>query len=269
MASRAARSLAKPRRPTSRRSDPGPAPTIDVVGTTLRARLPDGSMREGAALVGAVLAVAVGGQTMRVRIAGVEPDLDDPHREILLYDFRVVTPSGEQSLCGPDPDGRRVGFPLAGRSDSAGILSAADGGVFELVCTSGAQGKCARLGYAPWRHAPGGHPMIDWYNACIRLLRGDYCGDGRAFTRDGTPVDIYDRLGLQTSNSDPGSSFEAAWTPAGAVCVARTRVPDILDLEGLRRTCPRLAGRLGRAACSEDVPDGLIFNRSFPAAPTK
>ena len=50
-----------------------------------------------------------------------------------------------------------------------GILSSSDGSTFELVCTSGAQGKCARFGYAPWRQAPDGRPMIDWYNACIRL----------------------------------------------------------------------------------------------------
>ena len=43
--------------------------------------------------------------------------------------------------------------------------------------------------------------MIDWYNACIRLLRADYCGDGRPFTRDGTLVDIYDHLGGHRSDA--------------------------------------------------------------------
>ena len=103
-----------------------PAPTIDVVGTTLRVRLADGSTREGTALVGAVLAVARGGRTIRVRIAGAEPDASDPHGEILLYDFRLITPRGEEPFCAPDPDGRRVGFPLVGRSDPTGILSFTD-----------------------------------------------------------------------------------------------------------------------------------------------
>jgi ADYC domain len=247
--------------------DLSPAPTIDVVGTTLRVRLADGSTREGTALVGAVLAVASSGRTIRVRIAGVEPDASDPHGEILLYDFRLLRPRGEEPLCAPDADGRRLGFPLAGRSDPAGILSSSDGSIFELACTSGAQGKCARFGYAPWRRAPDGRPMLDWYNACVRLLRGDYCGDGRPFTRDGTLVDIYDRLGIHASDADPRLTFEAAWGPEGAVCVARTRLPDIIDLEGLGRACPRLVGRLGSAACSENVPGGLTFNRSLPGAP--
>src|SRR6478672_12287617 len=140
--------------------DLSPAPTIDVVGTTLRVRLADGSTREGAALVGAVLAVVNGGRTIRVRIAGAEPDAGDPQGEILLYDFRLITPRVEEPLCAPDADGRRLGFPLAGRSDAAGILSSTDGSILELACTSGAQGKCARFGYAPWRQAPDGRPMI-------------------------------------------------------------------------------------------------------------
>ncbi len=246
----------------SQQSPAAPAPVIEVVGTTLRVRLPDGSIREGAALVGAVLVVAMGGQTLRIRIAGVEQDTRDPHGEVLLYDFRVTAPNGEEPLCMPDPDGRRLGLPLAGRSDPAGILSATDGSIFELVCTSGAQGKCVRFGYAPWRPAPDRRPMIDWYNACVRLLRGDYCGDGRPFTRDGTLVDIYDRIGVQKSDEDPSMKFEAAWGPGGAVCVARTRIPDIITLDGLAKSCPRLADRLGPGACHENVSGGLIINRS-------
>jgi hypothetical protein len=241
---------------------PAIALKVDVVGTTLRARLPDGSVRQGANLVGAVLAIAVGGRTLRVRIAGVEADRRNPRGEILLYDLRVVTPGGEVPLCEPDPDGLRLGFPLAGRSSSAGILSAGGADDFELVCTSGAQGKCARFGYLPWRQLAGGRSLRDWYNACVRLLRGDYCGDGRPYTRDGTWIDIYDRVGVQKSDEDPTMRFEAAWGPDGATCVARTRVPDIIDLEGLARACPRLAGKLGPNACNENDPSGLIFNRS-------
>ena len=156
----------------------GPAPSatvfVDVVGTTLRTRRPDGSVLEGAALTGAVLVVAVGGRTLRVRIANVEQDSRDPHGEVLLYDFRVIAPNGaEEPLCRPDPDGRQLGLPLAGRSDAAGILQPSAANDFELVCTSGARGKCVRFGYAPWRQAPDGRPMLDWYNACVRMVRAD------------------------------------------------------------------------------------------------
>jgi len=207
--------------------------------------------------------VAVGGETMRVRIANVEQDARDPRGEVLLYDFRVIAPDGaEEPLCRPDPDGRRLGLPLAGVSDAAGILRAGAGNEFELVCTAGARGKCVRFGYAPWRAAPDGRPMLDWYNACVRMMRGDYCGDGRPFTRDGTIIDISDRIGVQQSDDDPSFRFEAAWGPDGALCVAHPRIPEIIDLEGLARACPRLAGKLGPAACNENAPGGLLINRS-------
>lgn len=236
---------------------------VEVVRGALRARLPDGSVREGAALVGATLVVAAGAQTLTVRIAGVERDPRDPRGEVLLYDFRVISPtSDEQPLCNPDPDGRLLGLPLAGRSDAAGFLFESEGNNFELVCTSGPQGKCVRFGYAPWRQAPDGRSMRDWFNACVRMMRGDYCGDDHPFTRDGTWIDIYDHIGVQKSDEDPSLSFEAAWSPTGAICVAHTRVPDIITLDGLAKACPRLTGHLGPGLCSENAVGALIFNRS-------
>jgi ADYC domain len=165
-------------------------------------------------------------------------------------------------VCNPDPDGRPLGLPLGGRSDSAGMLAAAESGIFELACTAGPQAKCVRFGYGPWRQAPDGRPMIEWFNACVRMMRGDYCGNGQPYTRDGTWIDLYDRIGVQTSDDDPTLKFEAVWGPEGAICVARPRLPDIITLDGLARACPRLAGRLGPAACNENAPGGLIINRS-------
>jgi hypothetical protein len=244
---------------------PPAAPIVDVVGTTLRARLPDGSSIEGAALTGATLTVAVGGKTLRIRIASVEQDPRNPAGDVLLYDFRVVTPAGEQPMCEPDPDGRRLGLPIAGRSDPAGII-AKDQTNFELVCTAGPQGKCVRFGYGPWKQTPSGLPMRDWYNSCVRMLRGDYCGDGNPYTRIGTWIDLYDTLDVQKTDNDPSLAFEAGWSPAGAVCVARPRLPDLVTLEKLAATCPRLKDRVG-VSCSESgarADGALIFNRSRP-----
>src|SRR6202162_534078 len=40
-------------------------------------------------------------------------------------------------------------------------------------------GKCVRYGYHPWEQAPDGRPMRDYYDACVRMVRADYCGDVR------------------------------------------------------------------------------------------
>jgi hypothetical protein len=84
-------------------------------------------------------------------------------------------------------------------------------------------------------------------------------------TRDGTPIDVWDRIGLQNPDRSAKLRFEAAWSPRGAVCVARTRIPDNVTLDDLARSCPeRLAGRTG-AACTEETAVGddvLILNGS-------
>jgi hypothetical protein len=48
---------------------------------------------------------------------------------------------------------------------------------------------------------------------------------------------------------------------AGAVCVRRTRLPDVLDSVTLAAQCPRLERSIGET-CDEATP-GLLFNRSF------
>ena len=251
--------------PGTQKGEGASIPIMEVVGTTLRMRLADGSILEGTGLVGAKLVLAFGGDTFRVRIAGVERDTTDVRGEVLLYDFRVMRNDGsEEPLCSPDADGRRLGFPIAGRIDKAGILQPGQPHEIELVCLAGAQGKCIRMGYAPWRKAPDGRSMLDWHRACVRLMRADYCGDGTAFTRNGTLVDIYDRIGVQNSDEDRSLSFEAAWGPEGAVCVAHTRISKIIDLDGLARACPRLASRLGPGICHDQPSVGLIVNRSRP-----
>ena len=126
-----------------------------------------------------------------------------------------------------------------------------------------------RFGYKPWKTLADGTRLADYHQACVKLMRADYCGN-RATTRDGMLIDIYDRLGIQSPDPDPaknGLRFEAAWNAQGAVCVAHTRVREHETLEQLARDCPRLANRLGEAACSESQADSykdkaLLFNRS-------
>jgi ADYC domain len=94
-------------------------------------------------------------------------------------------------------------------------------------------------------------------------MRADYGGDGTGYTRDGTLVDVSDQLGIQPTESNPNHptlEFEAAWGPDGAVCVRRTRIPEVLSIEELAARYPRLVGRIG-PDCSEAV-GALIWNRS-------
>ncbi|MBY0337146.1 MAG: hypothetical protein K2X11_11060 [Acetobacteraceae bacterium] len=226
-------------------------------GGDFRAELQDGTVLRGRDLVGATLSLTVDGQPLTLRIEDAEPDAGSRAPDVWLFTLSVLAPDGtRQDLCTPDPEGRRLAIPY---SDGSGGLS--------LTCSSGGVGKCMRMGYRPWAVAPDGRTRLAPYHAaCVNLLRGAYGGD-HAWTRDGTAVDIYDRIGVQAPDNDPAQAFEAGWDAAGAVCLAHPRVPENGGLLAIAATAPRLAGRTGSGVCTEDAAaawGALLFNRSRP-----
>ena len=233
-----------------------PVQAVSAQGTELVVSLPDERVLRSADLVGAVLEVDDAGTPRTIRIDAVERE---PGTGLWLHTLSMRSESGAfEPFCEPDADGRRLAFPLAGRSLRDGRL-VADATRFELVCTSGAQGKCVRFGYAPWR-------SLDTYNACVRMVRADYCGDGEATTRDGTVIDIYDAVGVQKSEGGEDLTFEAGWSAEGAVCVAHPRIAENVTLPALEARCPRLRGLTG-AACTQAAArerGARLFNRSRP-----
>jgi hypothetical protein len=241
-----------------------------VDGTRLIVFKADGSEVTGNKLVGAVI-VGEGPSGVRdaFRIDNIDQDTSDPDGDVWLYSFSVQDPATQQwqPLCTPDPRGTAAGFPLSGSWSQTGEHLRTDS--FSITCTSGAIGKCVRFGYKPWRTTPSGASLWEMHQACVRMLRADYCGNGRGHTRDGTHIDIIDRLGIMSEHS-PGLVFEAAWTAAGATCIAKTRlgVGSPWPLEAIVKECPdRLpAPRQGPQACSMESEatneQVWFFNRS-------
>jgi hypothetical protein len=244
------------------------APAVAVEGTQFRLLSPDGTTVPQGALPGTVLTLGDGsGAQRRIRIDAVERDPSDPAGEVTLYALSIEDPvSGEwRNACLPDREGRRLGFPLAGHFTAEGDYEPAPGRLL-ITCTAGADGKCVRFGYKPWAKAPDGTALLPYYQACVRLVRADYAGDGRGTTRNGQPVDIYDRLGVQAPANDPAYEFEAGFGPAGAVCVRHVRVKENATLAGIEASAPRLAGRMGEI-CTEAfarTAGALLFVRSPP-----
>jgi hypothetical protein len=238
--------------------------SVAVAGTSFRITLADGRVLAQAELPGTVLVIGDGsGRQRRVRIDTVERDPRDPAGEAVLYGLSREDPAtgAWTSLCEPDPDGRRLGFPLPGAFTPDGRQVEAPGR-FLVTCTGGAEGKCVRFGYKPWGTAPDGSPLAPYYQACVRLVRADYCGDGVGHTENGTPIDLFDRVGVQADEPAAGMTFEAAFGPEGAVCVRHARWRPLVDLDALAARCPRLAGRLGEG-CDEGAA-ALLYVRSYP-----
>ena len=237
--------------------------SIEADRTQFKVTLTDGRELRSPDLVGATLTVAVRGNIRRMRIDAVETDPGAP--QVFLHTLSVEAADGSwENICKPGPDGRRQAFPLAGRAHADATIRPAEQGAFEITCTGGAQGKCVRFGYGAW-DAPQGTSGHDLYNACVRMVRADYSGEGNGTTRDGMLIDLYDRFGIQRSDNDPRLEFEAGWNKDGAVCVRHVRVKDNVTLDALEQL-PALRGRIG-TVCTEEFArehGAVMFNRSRP-----
>ncbi len=228
---------------------------LTAEGTEFVLLMADGRALRSAELVGATLRVSARGRAIDVTIRSVEDDRDAVGGRVVLHHLVVKDQGGKPvDLCAPDAQGRSRGFPVP------------DGrGGFDLTCTSGAIGKCIRWGYRPWEEQAGGPPLRDLHQTCVYMTRADYGGDGSTATREGTIVFVCDRFGVRRCDVEAPLAFEAAWGVAGAICVARPRIPELVSLAQLAVRYPRLETRLG-PACSEESarrdPAALLFNRS-------
>lgn len=231
----------------------GPAIMID--GSSITVRLDDGSLLTSAKLVGAVLSVATTSGTSRLRIDAVD-EVTTTSGPLFLHQFSIERDGAWQPYCEADAKGGHGAFPIAGRSTPDGDFDVQASGI-EIACTSGALGKCLLMGYLPWAKA--GAPTAALYRACLRMIRADYCGDGRSWTQAGVSIDVFDHFGLQKPDPSSTMPLEAAWSPQGAVCVRHVRVAALGSLEDILRNCPRLAGKTGQACGTSSA---LLFDSS-------
>ncbi len=128
-----------------------------------------------------------------------------------------------------------------------------DSNLWPFNCYGGALEKCNRYGRTPWetKNETRGtetraRSIAEYHQACTRMVRADYCGDGQTHTQgEGTLIDIYDNLGFNTRGT------LGAWLVHGGRVVHRRRVvhpPHALDANLLvdcgrqqqRREEPRL-----------------------------
>lgn len=236
-----------------------PSSQLSVDGSAFVLQLADGKVLKGVELQGATLHLAMAEHGTRpLRLTTITVDPQDP--AILRHQFDAQGPDGAwHSACKPNFQGETWGFPIALPEHHPGRE-----GAITITCASGAVGKCARFGYKPWAKGPQGEDLLPYHGACVHMVRADYCGKDEPHTRDGTTIDMYDDAGIQKADSaaDPDFSFEAGWAPTGATCVARTRWAELLTLDQLHQSCPRLAQL---PSCTEPLArerGALLFNRS-------
>ena len=191
----------------------------------------------GAGYIGATLqGIDENGAPFDILINDIETDPTDPSGEILLYTLLAQDTDGSwQNLCETDADGVAAATFVSGTWDDSGARSDATG-LVTIACTIGVINKCVRWGYKPWKTV-NGVALRDYHQTCTRMARADYCGDGTPHTHDGTLIDIWDAVPIQTRDPQLGMLYEASWTTAGAYCVSKGR----WNLDGVTITleCPQ------------------------------
>ena len=142
-----------------------------------------------------------------------------------------------------------------------------DPNVFTFACDLAALAKCVKWGYNPQRSKQecdgAGHckqqQLDDWHATCARLVTADYCGDGVPHTRNGTPIDIYDNLNIQTRSGNL-RGLEADWTTDGARCIRQTRWVNATglgnDLDYVTSHCPERLAINNPVSCGGDPYKG-------------
>ena len=184
-----------------------------------------GGQISGTGFVGATLNGELsGGGTVPLRIVSAGA-LAAPNSDVWAYGVEIETDTGWAPLCGTQQGSPVLAIPLSGTWNlAAGVTGggswSASSNSFTFGCRGAALAKCVEFGYKPWSSV-GGTSLRDHHQACTRMLRADYCGDGTSWTTDGTPINLYDELGIQSD--DASWLVDAEWTANGAVCTNNIR----------------------------------------------
>ncbi|MEZ4447967.1 MAG: ADYC domain-containing protein [Nannocystaceae bacterium] len=167
-------------------------------------------------------------------------------RESVTGPLKALLPDGTGPVpyCAPDPargDATEATLLANTHIDHDDGSVVAEAGTLHLACSGGATGRAALLGYHPGTIGTAG------YEAALRALRADYCGDGHSHATVGDPFQIADTWGLHASE---GPIPEARWTDAGALCLDAARSPSV-DADALRQSC-------GIPKC-DGVSEGMLW----------
>jgi len=251
--------------------------TITVEGSLLKGLIqPGNKVVSGRDFIGSVYKVThiiskKEQEEITFRIDDVYLDADSPFRDIWRY--RVSYKSSKdniwQSLC-LTPSGQPTDLiPLVGMYwDFITGARYDQPSSFTYACKGGAIEKSVNFGYRPWASALQCKFSSNYQWSCdqvslknhlqasIRMLRADYCGDGRSWTNE-KYLDIYDYLLPQIQSREYNWDLEARWTQDGATCLNMQRHPEL----GFSGSCTEKGVTTPLPKCPQwDFSGGLLVS---------
>ncbi|MCK6589438.1 MAG: hypothetical protein L6Q76_17865, partial [Polyangiaceae bacterium] len=245
-----------------------------IDGTALSGTTEYGAQAGWQDFIGAtMIAVTEDGAEVAMRIDAITPRQDP---ELLDYVISYKPEHGPWTpACGTDEDGEPIAaIPLAGVWNyeegvpgGGSYIEQPDVPMFTFACETSVLEKCVTAGYKPWGFAEETkgnktkmRSLRPLHQACTRMMRADYCGDGMPHTMEHTLIDMWDALGIE--EEEQSFELEAEWTVNGASCTRHVRYTGMgeagaLDtLNYIAAHCPSV---LPSASCGSQ---GSTFNTS-------
>jgi ADYC domain len=197
---------------------------MSINGSQLSGVKSNGTAISGTGFVGASMTGTLtsgGAVSLRVDSAQLLPA---PNNDVWAYgmSYQLAGTTTWSPMCGSSAT---LAVPLSGTWNlGSGVVGGGSwtnsSTKFTFGCRGAALAKCVELGYKPWKIV-NGVSLRNHHQACVRMIRADYCGDGKPWTQDGTPINIYDSLNIQTDAAE--FKLDAEWVPAGARCIYKLR----------------------------------------------
>ncbi|ABF92486.1 hypothetical protein MXAN_0526 [Myxococcus xanthus DK 1622] len=166
------------------------------------------------------------GDTVELRVDGIEPGAGaDADVWAYLVSYYDAADALWKPACAAADGSALSAIPVAGRWDyrqgvAGGGAKVDDAARFTFACEGAAIAKCVRFGYRPWGTTADGLSLADHHQACTRMVRADFCGDGTSHTTDGQWVNLHDGVNVQTDTE--AWLHEAEWDADGARCFTQT-----------------------------------------------
>ena len=207
-----------------------------------------------------------------LRIDDAYLDEQAPGSDVWLYDITYKSANSDEwaPIC---ESGYPV-VPVRNYWDDVTGDRIDDADAVTLACTDAVIGKCVTWGYQPYGEAwncpkwdsPKKCDLIslqDHHQACTRMARADYCGDGVPWTVPGTAIDIYDHLYPQIETLETQNwQIEAEWDVDGAYCLQDIRLQS-LKQEGKYPKCKKKSKSSPRKDCGSLKNHRALLVSSF------
>jgi hypothetical protein len=185
---------------------------VRVVKSKLQAVGTDTNTYAGNSMANVEIDMTVNGVPQKLKVESVVADANDPDISYTKLLYKKGDGSWD-TWCRDGYGNPTEAIAIEGAYDTNGNF-VADTGKVAFACRGTASAKCIVWGYKPWEEV-NGVSLRNHYQACLAMVRGDYCRTNTPHTVNGTAIDVSDNPaalgGTRVQSSGTSWQVEAPW----------------------------------------------------------